>query len=159
MSFTGCYSPGINPGIIIYFCLLLNQGGRFKIIITVGHVLCVLLFVNGFMPFVLIVILALLGSMTNLAFHESMFHQCVTSAACLIILASYLCFSLFHRNNYVSFFVYKTMLQMGNNRKVPKHLFRPSFSVLVIIAIFSMIELVKSTNRSFLKIFVLSPMI
>jgi hypothetical protein len=49
---------------------------------------------------------------------------------------------------------------MSNDRKVPKYLFRPTFSsiyvvVLIIIVVFSTIELVKSTNREFLKVFVL----
>jgi hypothetical protein len=49
---------------------------------------------------------------------------------------------------------------MRNDRKVSKHLFRPAFSsvsivVLVMIAIFSMIELNESTNRAFLKVYVL----
>jgi hypothetical protein len=42
-------------------------------------VLCVLLFMNEFMPFVLIVILIFLGSMANLGFHELMFCHCVAS--------------------------------------------------------------------------------
>jgi hypothetical protein len=47
-----------------------------------------------------------------------------------------------------------------NDRKVPKHLFRLVFSsisvaVLVITVVFSMIESVESTNRTFLKVFVL----
>jgi hypothetical protein len=99
MSFPGCCGPGISPDIIIYFCLLHNQGGRIKIVSTIGHVLCVLLFMNGFMPSVLNAILIFLGSMVNSVFHESMFHYCVTSAGCLIILMSYLCFSLCHHNN------------------------------------------------------------
>jgi uncharacterized membrane protein len=103
MSFTGCYGPGINPDIIIYFCLLHNQRGRFKIISTIGQVLCVLLFMNGFMPSVLIAILIFLGSMTNLGFHESTFLHCVASVGCLIISASCLCFSLCHHNNSNSF--------------------------------------------------------
>jgi hypothetical protein len=51
---------------------------------------------------------------------------------------------------------------MRNDRKVPKHLFRPAFSfvaVLIITAVFSTIESVESTNRAFLKVFILSPMI
>jgi hypothetical protein len=42
------------------------------------------------------------------------------------------------------------MLQMRNVRKVPKHLFRPGFS---------MIELVESTNRAFVEVFILGPTI
>jgi uncharacterized membrane protein len=76
-----------------------NKGGRFKIISTIGHMLCVLVFMNGFMPSVLIVILIFLGSMANSEFHESIFHHCVASAGYLIILTSCLCFSLCHRNN------------------------------------------------------------
>jgi hypothetical protein len=53
---------------------------------------------------------------------------------------------------------------MRNNRKVPKHLFRVAFSsisivVLFITAVFSIIESVESTNRAFLKVFVLEPTI
>jgi hypothetical protein len=53
---------------------------------------------------------------------------------------------------------------MRNDRKVPKHLFRLSFSyvsvvVLVITTVFSMIESVESTNRAFLEVFVLWPTI
>jgi uncharacterized membrane protein len=51
----------------------------FKIISTIGHVLYVLLFMNGFMPSVLIAILIFLGSMANLGFHESMFRHYVAS--------------------------------------------------------------------------------
>jgi uncharacterized membrane protein len=65
-----------------------NQGGRFKIVSTIGHVLCVLLLKKGFMSSVLIAILIFLGSMANSGFHESMFHHCVASAGCLIIPAS-----------------------------------------------------------------------
>jgi hypothetical protein len=52
------------------------------------------------------------------------------------------------------------MLQMRNDRKLSKHFFRPAFSsvsvaVLVITTIFSTIESVESTNRAFLKVFIL----
>jgi hypothetical protein len=46
--------------------------------------------------------------------------------------------------------------------KVPKHLFRHALSSIVIIVIttiFPMIELVKFTNRTFLKVFILLPTI
>jgi hypothetical protein len=86
----------INPDIIIYFRLLHNQGGRFKIINIIGHVL---LFMNSFLPYVLIAILIFLRSMANSAFRESIFCHCVASAGCLIILTSCLRFSLCHRNN------------------------------------------------------------
>jgi uncharacterized membrane protein len=104
MSFLGCCGPTIKPDIIIYFHLLHNQGGRFKIISTIDHVLCVLLFMNGFMPSVLIAILIFLGSMVNSGFCELMFHHYLASAGCLIILTSCLCFSLCHRNNSDSLF-------------------------------------------------------
>jgi hypothetical protein len=104
MLFPGCYGPSINPNIIIYFHLLHNQGGKFKIISTIGHVLCVLLFINGFMPSVFIAILIFLESLANLGFHELMFHHCVALVGCLIILTSCLCFSLCHRNNSDSLF-------------------------------------------------------
>jgi protein-S-isoprenylcysteine O-methyltransferase Ste14 len=104
MSFPGCCGPDINHDIIIYFCLLHNQGGRIKIISIIVHVLCVLLFMNGFMPTVLIVILIFLESIANSGFRELMFHHCVASAGCLIISASYLCFSLCHHNNSDSLF-------------------------------------------------------
>jgi hypothetical protein len=104
MSFPCCCGPGISPDIIIYFRSLHNQQGRLKIVSTIGHVLCVLLFMNGFRPLVLIVILIFLGSMANSGFHKSMFHHCVASIGCLIILPSCLCFSLCHRNNSDSLF-------------------------------------------------------
>jgi hypothetical protein len=104
ISFPSCYGPGISPDIIIYFRLLHNQGGRFKIVNTIDHVLCVLLFKKGFMPSVLITILIFLGSMTNSGFRESMFHHCVVSVGCLIISTSCLCFFLCHRNNSDSLF-------------------------------------------------------
>jgi uncharacterized membrane protein YphA (DoxX/SURF4 family) len=88
MLFSGCCDPDINPDIILYFRLLHNQGGILKIIGTIGHVLCVLLFMNGFMPSMLTAILIFLGSMANLGFHESKFDHCEASVGCLIILAS-----------------------------------------------------------------------
>jgi uncharacterized membrane protein len=159
MSFLGCCSPSISPDIIIYFRLLHNQGGMFKIVSGIGHVICVLLFKKGFMPSVLITILIFLGSMANLEFHKSMFHHCVASVGCHIIPASCLCFSLCHHNNSDSLFCNPT-LQTMNDRKVSKHLFRLTFSsvsvaVLVITTIFSMIESVESTNRVFLEVFIL----
>jgi hypothetical protein len=54
------------------------------------------------------------------------------------------------------------ILQTKNDRKVPKHLFRPAFSsvvILIITAVFSTIESVESRNTAFLKVFVLSPKI
>jgi hypothetical protein len=98
-----CHScgPGINPNVIIYFRLLYNQGGRFKIINTIGHVL---LFMNGFMSSVLIAILIFLGSMTNSGFRESIFQHCVALVGCLIISVYCLCFSLCHHNNSDSLF-------------------------------------------------------
>jgi hypothetical protein len=75
MLFLGCCGPGINPDIIIYFRLLHNQGGRFKIVRTIGHVLCVLLFMNEFMPLVLIVILIFLESMEI----QDFVNQCFTT--------------------------------------------------------------------------------
>jgi hypothetical protein len=53
---------------------------------------------------------------------------------------------------------------MGNDRKVPKSLFRPAFSsvsvvVLIITTVFSTIESVESTNRAFLEVFILRPTI
>jgi hypothetical protein len=105
MSFPGSCDPGINTDIIIYFHLLHNQGEMIKIVSTIGHVLCVLLFMNEFMSLVLIAILIFLGSMTNSGFRESIFCYYVASAGCLIILTSCLCFSLYHRNNFDSLFV------------------------------------------------------
>jgi hypothetical protein len=56
------------------------------------------------------------------------------------------------------------MLQMRNDRKVPKHIFRPAFSsvsvaVLIITVVFSMIKSVESANRAFVKVFILGPTI
>jgi hypothetical protein len=104
MSFLGCCGPGISSDIIIYFRLLHNQGGKFKIVSTIGHVLCVLLFKKVFMPSVLIAILIFLRSMANSRFHESMFCHCVASAGCLVIPTSCLCFSLCRHNNCDSLF-------------------------------------------------------
>jgi hypothetical protein len=99
MSFLDCCGLDISPNIIIYFCLLHNQGGRFRIVTAIGHVLCVQLFMNGFILSVLIAILIFLRSMANSGFRESIFRHCVALAGCLIILASCLCFSLRHHNN------------------------------------------------------------
>jgi hypothetical protein len=104
MSFPGCCGPGISPDIIIYFHLLHNQGGRFKIISTTSHVLCVLLFINGFMSSVFIVILIFLRLVANSGFYKSMFHHCVASAGRLIVPASYSWISLCHCNNSDSLF-------------------------------------------------------
>jgi hypothetical protein len=93
--------------------LLHNQGGRFKTIITIGPVLCVQLFMKGFMPSVLIAILIFLGSMANSGFHKSMFHHCVASVGCLIIPTSYLWFSLCHRNNSDSFLLANQRFNRG----------------------------------------------
>jgi uncharacterized membrane protein len=161
MSLPGCCGPSISHDIIIYFLLLHNQGGRFKIVSIIGHVICVLLFMNGFMPSVFIAILIFLGSIANLGFHESMFHHCVSSAGCLIILASCLCFFLCHRNNSDSLFA-NQHFKRGMIGKYQKHLFRPVFSsisIVVITVVFSTIELIEPTNRTFLKVFVLRPMI
>jgi hypothetical protein len=51
---------------------------------------------------------------------------------------------------------------MHNDRKVPKHLFRPAISsvvVLVTTAIFSMLESIETINRGLRKVFILTPMI
>jgi hypothetical protein len=80
MSFLGYCGPGISPDIKIYFRLLHNYGGRFKIISTIGHVLCVLLFKKGFLSSVLIAILIFVRSMANSEFRESIFYHCVASA-------------------------------------------------------------------------------
>jgi hypothetical protein len=103
MSFSDFCGPDIRPDNIIYFLLVHNQRGRFKIISTIGHVLCLLLFMNGFMSSVLIAILVLLGSLENSRFYKSMFCHCVASLGCLINLASCLYFSLCHHNNSDSF--------------------------------------------------------
>jgi hypothetical protein len=100
MSFLGWCGSGIRPDIIMYFRLLHNQGGMFKIINTIDHVL---LFMNGFMLSVLITILIFLESFANSGFHESIFHHCVASAGYLITLTSYLYLSLCHCNNADSF--------------------------------------------------------
>jgi hypothetical protein len=42
-------------------------------------VLYVLLFINGFMPYVLIAFLIFFGSKANSGFHESMFRHCMAS--------------------------------------------------------------------------------
>jgi hypothetical protein len=126
----GCCGPSINTDIIIYFCLLRNQGGRFKIINTIGHVLCVLLFMNEFMPSMLIAILILLGSMANSEFCESIFHHCVASARCLNILASCLCFPLCHRNTSDSFLFANQHFKLGMIGKYQNTFLDMSFLLL-----------------------------
>jgi hypothetical protein len=126
MSFPGCCSLGINLDIIIYFCLLHNQGGIFKIVSTISHVL---LFMNGFMLSVLIVIPILLWSMANSGFHKSIFFHCVASTGCLIILTSCLCFSLCHCNNSDSFFT-NQHLKRGMIRKYKNIFLGPPFLLL-----------------------------
>jgi uncharacterized membrane protein len=158
MSFPDCCGPSISLDIIIYFHLLHNQGGRFKIVSTIGHVLCVLLFKKGFMSSVLIVILIFLRSMVNLRFRESMFYHYVASTGCLIIPASCLCFSLCHRNNSDSLFANQCfkrgMIEMYQNTFLGPSI-SVSVVVLIITTIFSMIESIESTNRAFLEVFVL----
>jgi hypothetical protein len=132
MSFPGCCGPGINPDIIIYFCLLHNQGGRFKIISTIGHVLCVLVFMNGFMPFVLIAILIFHGSIANSGLHELMFHHYVASAGCLIISASCLCFSLCHRKNSNYFFFANQCFNWGMIGKYQNTFLDPPFLLFLL---------------------------
>jgi hypothetical protein len=70
MSYPGYCGPDINPNNLIY------QGGRIKIVSTINPVL---LFMNGFMPSVLIVILIFLGALANSGIRESLFHHYVTS--------------------------------------------------------------------------------
>jgi hypothetical protein len=162
MSSPDCCGPCINPDNIIYFRLLYNQGGRFKIIDTIGHVLCVLLFMSGFMASVLIAILIFLRSMANLGFRESMFHHCVASNTMSYHSNILLMFLFVSSQQFKLLFICKPMLQTRNDRKILKHLFRPTISsvaVLIIIAIFSMIESVESTDRAFLKVFIVIPMI
>jgi hypothetical protein len=130
MSFLGWCNPGIKPNIIIYFRLLHNQGGRFKIINTIGHVLCVLLFMNEFMPSVLIVILIFLGSFANSGFRESIFHHCVASVGCLIILASCLCFSLCYHNNSNFFLFANQRFKRGMIGKYQNTFLGPPFLLL-----------------------------
>jgi hypothetical protein len=53
---------------------------------------------------------------------------------------------------------------MRNDMKVPKHFFRPdissiSIAVLLITIVFSMIELIESTNKAFLEVSILTPTI
>jgi hypothetical protein len=127
-------------------------------------VLCVLLFMNEFMSSVLIAILVFLRSMINSRFRESMFRHGVTSAGCLIIPASHLCFSLCHRNNSGSLLFVNQHFKRGMIEKYPNTFFMHVFSsisvaVLIIMTIFSMIESIGSTNQVFLKVFVLKPTI
>jgi hypothetical protein len=132
MSFPGCCGPSISLDIIIYFCLLHNQGGRFKIISTIVHVLCVVLFKKGFMPSVLITILIFLKSMTNSGFHESMFYHYVVSAGCLIILASYLYFSLCHRNHSDTFLFANQCFKSGMIGKYQNTFLGPPFLLFLL---------------------------
>jgi hypothetical protein len=132
MSFLGCCGPGIDPDIIIYFRLLHNQGGRFKIVSTIGHVLCVLLFKNGFMPSVIIAILIFFRSMANSGFRESIFHHCVASVGCLIIPTSCLCFSLCHRNNSNSFLFANQRFKRGMVGKYQNTFLGPPFLLFLL---------------------------
>jgi hypothetical protein len=88
--------------------IFLFVAGRFKIISTIGHELCVLL-----LTYVLIVILIFLGSLANSRICESMFHHCVVSVGCLIIPVSWLCFSLSHCHNSDSFLFAKQRFKCG----------------------------------------------
>jgi hypothetical protein len=130
MSFPDWCGPDIEPDIIIYFCLLHNHGGRFKIINAIDHVLCVILFMNEFMPSVLITIIIFLRSFVNLGFCESIFHHCVTSAVCLIISASCLCFSLFHHNNSDTFLFVNQRFKRGMIGKYQNTFLGPLFLLL-----------------------------
>jgi hypothetical protein len=131
MPFLSCCSPSTSHDIIIYFRLLHNQGGRFKIVSTTGHVLCVLLFKKGFMPSVLIAIIIFLRSMANSGFCESMFHHCVASIGCLIIPISCLCFSLCHRNNSDSLFA-NQRFKRGMIEKQQNTFFGPPFLLFLL---------------------------
>jgi hypothetical protein len=95
-------------------------------------VLCVLLFMNEFMSTVLIVILIFLRSMANLGFRESMFHHCVTSAGCLIIPTSCLCFSLCHRNNFDSFLFTNQRFKRGMIEKYQNTFLGPPFLLFLL---------------------------
>jgi hypothetical protein len=130
MSFTGWCGLGIKPDIIIYYCLLHNQGGRFKIVNTIVHVLCVLLFMNGFMPSVLITIVIFLRSFANSGFRESIFRHYVASAGCLIIPVPCLCFSLCHRNNSDSFLFANQRFKRGMIGKYQNTFLGPHFLLL-----------------------------
>jgi hypothetical protein len=131
MSFPSCCGPSISPDIIIYFCLLHNQGGMFKIISTIGHVLCVLLFMIGVMPSMLIMILIFLRSMANSGFCESTFHHCVASVGCLIFPTSCLCFSLCHHNNSDSLFA-NQRFKRGMIGKYQNTFLGPSFLLFLL---------------------------
>ncbi|PUZ69500.1 hypothetical protein GQ55_2G114000 [Panicum hallii var. hallii] len=113
----------------MYFRLLHNQGGRLYIVRTIGQVLCVLLFMNGFMPSVLIAILIFLGSSANLGYRKSMFRHCVASAGCLIN-PSTLCFSLCHRNNSDSFLFANQRTNRGTIGKYQNTFLGPPFVLL-----------------------------
>jgi hypothetical protein len=150
MSFLGYCGLGINSDIIIYFRFFHNQGERFKIVSTIDHVLCVLVFMNGFMSSMLIAILIFLGSMANSGFHELMFHHCVASVGCLIIPASCLCFSLCHCKNSDSLFA-NQCFKRGMIGKYQNTFLDPSF--LLFLLQFS------SSSTSFLRLNRLSPQI
>jgi hypothetical protein len=128
--FPGCCDPGIKLDTIIYFCLLHNQRGRFKITNTIGYVLCVLLFINRFIPSVLIVILIFLRSMANSGFYESMFRHYVASVGCLIYPTYYLCFSVCHHNNSDFFLFANQYFKRGMIAKYQNTFFGLSFLLL-----------------------------
>jgi hypothetical protein len=127
MSFPGWCGLGIKPNIIIYFRLLYNQGGRFKIINTIDHVL---LFMNGFMPSVPIMILIFVESFANLGFRESIFHHCVALGGCPANPASCLCISLCDLNNSNSFLFANQRFKRGMIRKYQNIILGPPFLLL-----------------------------
>jgi hypothetical protein len=92
----------------------------------------VLLFINGFMPSVLIAILIFLISMANSGFHELIFRHCVASVGCLIIPASCLCFSLCHRNNFDSFLFTNQRFKWGMIGKYQNTFLAPSFLLFML---------------------------
>jgi hypothetical protein len=88
------------------------------------------LFMHEFMPSVLIMIQIFLRSFANLGFRESIFHHCVASAGCLIISASYLCFSLCHHNNSDSFLFANQRFKRGMIEKYQNTFLGPPFLLL-----------------------------
>jgi hypothetical protein len=149
MLFLGCCGSGIKTDNIIYFRLLHNQG-MCSIVHEWVHVIC-----------------AQCNPNISQIFGKFRISQINFSPLCGISRMSYqssiLLMLLFVPSQQLwLLFVCKSVLQMRNDRKVSKHLFRSDISsvaVLIITVIFSTIESIESTNKAFDKVLILIPMI
>jgi hypothetical protein len=138
--------PDIKPDNKIYFHLLHNQGGIFKIIIIIDHVLCAIVY-EWIYP-----ICAHCNPNIPQIKGKFKISWINVSPLCDISRMSYhsdilLMLLFMPSQQFWLIFVCKSALQMRNDRKVSKHLFRLDFS------------LAESTNRASLNVFILSPTI